>query len=192
MADAASLRAACEELLDSGRDQEHLLDSLLTLATSERGLESREPLDLSAVVAAVVTGFQPEADRTSVELSERLQPTMISGDRALVERLVANLVDNALRYNRPHGRVEIETGTDAGGVTLLVSNTGRQIPAEDLDRLFEPFQRLENNRAGGDGHHGLGLSIVQAVAKAHGATVTAAANPDGGLGITVRFPALPA
>jgi signal transduction histidine kinase len=190
MAGAASLRATCEELLASGRDQEHLLDSLLTLATSERGLESRESLDLSAVVRTVVAASQSEADRTSLTLSWSLEPAMVSGDCALLERLVANLVENALRYNHSGGRVEIQTGTDAGRVALRVSNTGPPMPSEDLDRLFEPFQRLENDRAGGDGHHGLGLSIVRAVATAHGATVTAVARPEGGLAVTVGFPPL--
>lgn len=189
-ANATSLRATCEELLDSGREHERLLESLLTLATTERGLERQEPVDLTAIGRAVMGEAEAEI------ASARLEPTFqggtasTSGDPALIERLVANLVDNAVRYNVPGGRVELSTFSDAGGAVLTVVNTGPRIASADVDRLFEPFHRLGHARTSADGHHGLGLSIVRAVALAHRATVTATPRPEGGLAIAVRFPAL--
>lgn len=112
-----------------------------------------------------------------------------TGDPALIERLIANLIDNAVRYNDTGGRVEIHTAPDAGHSLLSVTNTGPVVPADELERLFEPFQQLDGYRtAGADGHHGLGLSIVRAIASAHGATLSARPQPDGGLAVTVRFP----
>jgi signal transduction histidine kinase len=186
-ADAASLRAACEELLASGRDHERLLDSLLTLATSERGLQRREPIGLAAVAADVLESFRAEIEQQSLMITAELHQTTINGDRALIESLVANLVDNAIRYNEPDGRVEVRTSEDAGHAVLTVVNTGPRIAEADIDRLFEPFRRLTVDRTTADGHHGLGLSIVRAVATAHGATINATPEPDGGLAIAVRF-----
>ena len=187
-ADAASLRAACEELLASGRDHERLLDSLLTLATSERGLQSLEPIGLAAVAESVLDSSRPEIERQSLTVTAGLQPTTISGNRALIESLVANLVDNAIRYNEPGGRLEVRTSADAGHPVLSVVNSGPDVPAAEIERLFEPFTRLATDRTTANGHHGLGLSIVRAVATAHRATVAATPGPDGGLAITVRFP----
>ena len=189
-ASVASLRATCEELLASGRDHERLLDSLLTLAASERGLQSREPIDLARIADSVLESFRPEIERQSLTLTAELGPAGLSGDYALVERLVANLVDNAVRYNKPEGRIEVRTSAQAGRAVLAVVNTGAPIPPEEeIDWLFEPFRRVTPDRTAADGHHGLGLSIVRAVATAHAATVTASRGPDGGLAITVSFPA---
>ena len=187
-ASVASLRAACEELLASGRDHERLLDSLLTLATSERGLQRREPIGLAAVAADVLESLKPEIEQRSLAVTAELQPTTIDGDRVLIESLVANLVDNAIRYNEPGGHVEVRTSADAAHAELTVVNSGPRIAATDIERLFEPFRRLTTDRTTADGHHGLGLSIVRAVATAHRATVSATPEPEGGLAIAVRFP----
>ena len=187
-ASAVSLRAACEELLASGRDHERLLDSLLTLATSERGLSKREPIGLAAVAEAALEASRTEIEERSLAVIADLQPTTIGGDRALIESLVANLVDNAVRYSEPGGSVEVVTSLDAGQAVLTVVNSGPQIPAGEIERLFEPFRRLTTDRTAADGHHGLGLSIVRAVATAHRATVAATPGPDGGLAIAVTFP----
>jgi signal transduction histidine kinase len=187
-ASAASLRAACEELLASGRDHERLLDSLLTLATSERGMSRREPIGLAAVAEAVLESSRPEIEQRSLTVIAELRPTTIDGDRVLIESLVANLVDNAVRYSEPEGRVEVGTSVDAGHPVLTVVNSGPQVPADEIERLFEPFRRLTTDRTTADGHHGLGLSIVRAVATAHRATLAATPGPDGGLAITVTFP----
>ncbi|MGZ4185620.1 MAG: sensor histidine kinase [Solirubrobacteraceae bacterium] len=188
-ASAASLRSACQELLASGRDHERLLDSLLTLATSERGIQSREPIGLAAVAESVLESVRPEIERGSLTLTGERAPATVNGDRALIECLVANLVENAIRYNEPGGGVEVRTYANAGLSVLSVVNTGPAVPLGEVERLFEPFRRLAADRTAADGqHHGLGLSIVRAVAMAHRATVTAVPGVDGGLAVTVRFP----
>jgi signal transduction histidine kinase len=112
-----------------------------------------------------------------------LAPAPVTGDPKLVESLVANLVDNALRHNVPGGRIELATS----GTRLRVSNTGALIPPAGLERLFEPFRQLGAERTGRGGH-GLGLAIVRAIADAHGATLLPRAGPEGGLAIEVVFP----
>jgi signal transduction histidine kinase len=184
----ASLRAACEELLACGREHERLLESLLTLASSERGLNHREPVDLARVAGHVLLTPRPDMQRHGLELDTTLDPAATAGDPALIERLMANLVDNAVRYNRPGGRVEIRTAAVNGHAVVSVANTGPVVRAEETERMFEPFQRLGGGRAArADGHHGLGLSIVRAIATAHDATIDAVPRPAGGLAITVRF-----
>jgi signal transduction histidine kinase len=112
----------------------------------------------------------------------------MAGDPRLVEILVTNLVDNAARYNVPAGRIGVTTSTVDGRGRLTVTNTGPVVPPGELERLFEPFQRLGGQRLRHPDGHGLGLAIVRAIATAHGAAVTAQANPGGGLTVTVTFP----
>jgi signal transduction histidine kinase len=187
----ASTRATLQRLLSISEQQAGLLEALLTLASSERGLDRREPFDLSNLTRKLLRGLRPEIDRLGLRIEPRLARAPARGDPALVERLVANLLDNALRHNLPGGRVEVATGTSAGQARLSVVNTGPAIPPEQVDRLFEPFQRLGDRTIRDDGHHGLGLSIVRAIATAHEATLTAAARPEGGLVVEARFPYAP-
>jgi signal transduction histidine kinase len=185
-----TLRATCEELLASGREQERLIDALLTLASSERGLARHDQFDLADIAREVVGLVSAQAEQHKVTIAAELAPGPGVGDRALVERLVSNLLDNAIRYNRPGGRVEVRTGVQDGAAVLVVANTGDVIPADEVDELFEPFRRLRGLRpAGDDGHHGLGLSIVRAIAASHGAALSAAPGEAGGLVVTIRFPA---
>jgi signal transduction histidine kinase len=187
-ASATTLRATCEELLASGRDQERLLEGLLTLASSERGLEHRERVELAQVAEEAVRAARAEALARGVGIEPSLGPAPISGDRALIERLVGNLTDNALRYNEPGGRVEIRTATADGRASLTILNTGPVVPAEELGRIFEPFQQLGADRTASDtGGHGLGLSIARAIATAHDAEVSAESRSGGGLAVTVSF-----
>jgi signal transduction histidine kinase len=187
-ASAETLRATCEELLAFGREHERLLESLLTLASSERGLEEPEVVDLAAVTARVLEAHQPAIDRMELQVEAALEPAVATGDPALIERLVANLIDNATEHNVSGGRLEVRTATKAGASRLLVANTGAQIGSEDLARLFEPFQRLGEERAApNDRHHGLGLSIVRAIAVAHGAQLSARSEPGGGLSVSIDF-----
>ncbi len=101
---------------------------------------------------------------------------------------MANLVDNALRHNLAGGRVEVATKASGGRAVITVRNTGPVVAPDQVDRLFQPFQRLGGERTGHDGGHGLGLAIVRAIADAHGADLTAAAREEGGLDIEVSFP----
>jgi signal transduction histidine kinase len=187
-----TLRSACQEALDLGDTQERLIDGLLTLATSERGIEHWQPLDLAALAGKVVTARQAEAAGMSIRVSSELGEAPAAGDPGLAESLIANLVDNALRHNVPGGEVRITTAVAAGRSTLTVTNTGRPIEAGEVDRLFQPFQRAGTDRLDYSGGHGLGLAIVRAIATAHGAAVTATARADGGLTVEVSFPAKPA
>jgi signal transduction histidine kinase len=114
-----------------------------------------------------------------------------AGDPRLAERLVANLVDNALRHNVPGGHVEVVTGSGAGGSVLTVINTGPVVPAEAVGRLLQPFQRLGADRTGHDEGLGLGLSIVQAIAQAHGAALVIRPSRPAGCGPRSPFPASP-
>ena len=188
-ASAATLRAACQELLASGRDQERLLDSLLTLATSERGLETREAVDLPQVVSGVLDGTAAAIQARRLSLRTSLGRASVDGDRTLVGRLVVNLVENAVAYNCDGGVVEVDTGTRSGQPFLSVANTGPSVPAAEIERLFEPFQRMGRDRTTAGARHGLGLSIVRAIASAHAAEVIAEPREGGGLVVTVTFAA---
>jgi signal transduction histidine kinase len=188
-ATAEALRATCEELLVCGAEQEHLLEALLTLAGSDRSLDHREPLDLSTVAEHVMQADRPEIERLSLQVQSALQEAPTSGDPALVQRLIANLVDNAASHNVQGGRIEVRTESDGGAAVLTVANTGPLIPIGEVDRLFEPFQRLHAGRsADSNGHFGLGLSIVRAIATAHSAALDARPLAGGGLSVTVSFP----
>ena len=132
-----------------------------------------------------------EADRRGIRIDAALDAAAATGDPNLADSLVENLVDNAIRHNLDGGRVEISTATTDGQATLAIGNTGAVIPPGEVDRLFQPFQRLGTERVGHAGGNGLGLAIVRAIAGVHGATLTANARPDGGLDIQVRFPSQP-
>jgi signal transduction histidine kinase len=198
---ARSLQAACERVLAAGAQQEHLIESMLTLARSQRGLDRREPVDLRAVAGTAVETYDQEARQRGVRVGAALGPAAAFGDARLIERLAVNLVDNALRHNAADGSspgwVEVTTGTRAGGSYLTVANSGRPVPPAEIGRLFEPFQRLGAERTStahttsADGTrdgHGLGLSIVAAIAAAHDARLTARPLPAGGLTVEVWFP----
>jgi signal transduction histidine kinase len=186
----ASLRAACERALVAGEQQERLIAGLLTLARGERGLDRSEPVDLAAIAAAAVGGRRGDAAAAQLSLVSRIQPAETAGDPGLAERLVANLVDNAIRYNTPGGQVEVGTGTRAGRPYVMVANTGPVIPPDQLGRLFRPFQRMDPARRS-PGGLGLGLAIVSAIAAAHSADLRAVTRAAGGLAIEVLFASPP-
>jgi signal transduction histidine kinase len=186
-ADAAALRSACQEALGLGGYQERLVEALLALATSERGLTRTDSLDVAQVVTGVLASRRDLAAQSGIDLTERLAPAVTAGDPRLVESLVANLVDNALRHNHLDGHVEITTRTSGGRATLTVTNSGPVVPGDQIRRLFQPFQRLAPDRHSRRDGYGLGLAIVNAVAQAHHATLTTTARTEGGLAITVLF-----
>ena len=189
-ASAETLRATCEELLANGRDQERLIEALLTLASSERGLEDRVRTDIGALAARVLERPLPELEMHQLTLRPELEAAVTEGDPALIERLISNLVDNAVRHNVAGGRVEISTRQQGDRAVLRLENSGQMIAPDEIETMFEPFRRLGSARTGPDsGQHGLGLSIVRAVAQAHHAEIDAQPLPAGGLSITVAFPA---
>jgi signal transduction histidine kinase len=183
-----TLRETCERVLAAGEQQERLIEALLTLSRSQRGLDHHEPFDLASIAAEVIETRRPEAEDKGLHIEARFEPARTSGDPRLGERLVANLVDNATRHNIPGGRIELATTTRGGKAVLTLANTGQVIRPDDLDRLYQPFQRLDPDRNGDQGGLGLGLSIVHAIAIAHGATIASHAQTGGGLTIAVTFP----
>jgi len=193
-ADAAALRAMAERVQAAAEDQERLIDGLLTLAQGERGLDRAQPIDLADLVTSVLpaTASRHPGPHQPQVLTE-LGPAATAGDRDLLARLVANLIDNALSYNIADGWVRIRTGYQDGQATLQVTNTGPVLPAEVVPTLLEPFRRQLPDRTSTSTRRGsgLGLSIVAAITDAHGGTLDLAAQDGGGLQITVRLPAQP-
>ncbi|WP_436532522.1 sensor histidine kinase [Actinoplanes sp. HUAS TT8] len=202
-ASVASLREACRQVLALSDSQERLIGALLALANGQQGVERPVELDLAEVTGTVLSG----RSAAGVTIESRLDPTLVRGDPQLLESLVTNLVENALQHNVPDGRVEVITepiddSLVSPGVyavsrrpadgrfdgRLIIRNTGPVVPAAELDRLFEPFQRMRGSRLHGRGH-GLGLAIVRAITNVHGATLDAWTRPEGGLDITITFPA---
>jgi len=186
-ANAASLRAACERVLAIGEQQERMIDSLLTLARSERGLERREPLLLDVLTNEVLRERRDEIARRGLRVDSKLERAPTTGDLRLIERLIANLLDNAIHHNSQHGWVMVATAVDAGSAVLTVSNSGPVIAPSEAERLFAPFRRHGTARTGNSDRHGLGLSIVSAIATAHGATLAVQPLDTGGLLVEVKF-----
>ena len=199
-ASPGSLRAACERAIAAGAEQERMIEALLILARGQRGLARQVPLDLAAITRDVLAARAERIAASGLTVSVTLKPGLLGGDEALLERAVGNLADNALRHNAPGGSVWITADTDGGRAVLTVANTGAEIPPDAVDRLLLPFQRggepgaayRARSRTGPDDGLGLGLSIVAAIAAAHGAGLTVTPRLNGG-GLTVRlvFPAVP-
>jgi signal transduction histidine kinase len=161
---------------------ERLIEALLVLARNEQARALTDPLDLAAVAEDALDRRTGDGITTMTTLNE----APVTGDGVLLERLVANLINNAERYNIPGGTISISTTTDNGASLIRIVNTGQVIPPDQVDRLFLPFTRLDD-RTRHDGF-GLGLTLVSSIATVHGGTVHATAVPTGGLDITVRLP----
>ncbi|MGO9957706.1 MAG: sensor histidine kinase [Solirubrobacteraceae bacterium] len=184
----SSLRAAHERVLASEQHLEQMIDALLTLTRGQAGLERREHLDLAAIASQTLLARESEAASRDLDVRATLATAPAAGDPRLVERLIANLLDNAIRHNTPAGHLEITTGTRDRRAFLVITNSGPAVPPEQIQRLFQPFQRLGGVRTKRNGGHGLGLSIVQAIATAHRAELITRPRPQGGLTIEVSFP----
>jgi signal transduction histidine kinase len=187
-ASVESLRRVCERVLASTEQQERLIEALLTLARSQAGSEVGTPVDLADVVGDML--LTREARLNGIAVRSELEPAVVVGDEALLERLVANLIDNAALHNNVQDPwMQVRTGELDGQPGIVIANSGPWIPQARVKELFEPFRRLEVDRTSGSDGVGLGLSIVQAIANAHRATLTTRTLADGGLEIDVRFPA---
>src|SRR5580700_1747208 len=167
---------------------EELIEALLTLARSDRGPGPTELVDLPTAVEDAIDLIGPAAAAKQIQISTALHHAQVTGDRVLLERLVSNLIDNAVKHNVTGGWVLAGTRTDAGSAELTVANGGERIPADQVTGLFEPFRRL-SGRTGNRPGTGLGLSIVASVANAHGGQAQARAGPDGGLDVQITLPA---
>ena len=189
-ASPAELRAMGEAVVEACRRTEALLEGLMALARSQRALVSREPTDLAPGARAAVAAVADEARAADVRVRLEAGAAPTLGDRRLLDRLVANLVENAVRHNRPGGTVDVTTATRNGHAAVRVVNTGRRLPDDSVARLTEPFERL--GRPADAPGAGLGLSIVRSVAEAHRGQVRLAARDGGGLEAEVLLPAAPA
>jgi len=183
-----SLEAACRRVLAAGQQQERLIEALLTLARSQRGLDQFEPVDLAALTEEMVLSRSADACQRGIRLTVAASPAVFTGDAGLAERLITNLLDNAIRHNGHGGSVVVRTTAALARAVLSVTNTGPLIHPAEVPGLFEPFRRRGTSRTSDGDGLGLGLSIVGAIAAAHGASVSAWAPPDGGLSIHVSFP----
>jgi signal transduction histidine kinase len=181
-ADTITLREMGEEVVAACEKQERMLEALLTLARSEYGRLRREPVDLAATTAGVLR----DHNHHGLTSTTALEPALTIGEPQLIERLVANLVTNAVRHNIPGGRIEVATYTVGERAIFTIANTGPVIPSAELDRLFRPFHRLRSAGDRPDGS-GLGLTIVEAIATAHDATLSAHARTGGGLRVDIDF-----
>jgi len=192
-ADLAEYRRMAKVVRDGSERANALVDALLVLARSEaqagRRLSKKVPADLAHGVTMALNAVRKESDRIHLVIETELEPAPVVGDPGLLDRLAGNLIENAVRYNHLHGRIWITTRSDDAHAYLIVRNTGFEVEPSEVAGLFEPFRRGGQERTGGRGS-GLGLSIMRAVAEAHGGTVAAVANPEGGgLEVTVTLPA---
>ncbi len=169
---------------------EATVEALLTLATSELGPTAQEAVDLATVAEDALDAMHAVIDQRDIKVDAALEPALARGDRVLLERMIANLVENAVRHNNPGGWIGIRTIQQGDSAVLEIANTGASVPAEQVPTLFEPFARAKQRLNSSDGV-GLGLSIASAIAGAHNATITARARPGGGLEIAVTIPTSP-
>jgi signal transduction histidine kinase len=188
-ATVGTFRTTCKQVLEESAQQEQLIDALLALAHGQRGLDAREPIDLAVLVGRVVDMHEADAIARGIRIDACLDPSRIVGDPRLIERLVSNLLDNAIRHNDCGGSARVAVAARGGAVELAVSNTGPVVPADEVQRLLQPFQRRGGERIGHRDGLGLGLSIVAAIAEGHGAALDVVPGREGGLDVSVRFAA---
>jgi signal transduction histidine kinase len=192
----AQLEGMAAEVRGAVDRAEALIEALLTLARSDRGTTAVEPVDLAVLAEDALDAAGAAIRAASLHVETALRPAPTHGDLVLLERLVANLVDNAVQHNTPGGWIQVATGMQDGQAQLTVTNGGPAIGEDVAPLLFEPFRRLDGqqrgDRAGGVPGTGLGLSIVRSVATAHQGTVTARSRPAGGLDVSVVLPGVPA
>ncbi|MGH2859688.1 MAG: sensor histidine kinase [Solirubrobacteraceae bacterium] len=182
------LEAMAARVEQSVRRAEATVEALLTLATSEVGTAAKETIDLATAAEDALDAMHAELDQHGIEVEATLDPAPARGDRVLLERMIANLVENAVRHNNQGGWIGVRTFSATSGAAFEIANTGPSVPAEQIPTLFEPFARTEQRLNSSDGV-GLGLSIASAIARAHDATITGSPRAGGGLqmSVTIRF-----
>jgi signal transduction histidine kinase len=187
---SGDLKALGRTLLEVNARNERLIEGLLLLARSERELSVRKPVDMKDVAETAIDQLASRAEEAGVTVTTELQSAETIGDPVLLERCVANLVENGIKHNLPEsGRLWVRAGMVEGALVVQVANTGQHVPAYEVNSLFEPFRRLNAERVDSAKGAGLGLSIVRAVVRAHGGNVTAVPRDGGGLVVTVRLQA---
>jgi signal transduction histidine kinase len=181
-------RSILEQLRTNSEETERLVDALLVLARSERGLDRWYEVDLAATAESALDAARLEANLKGVELRSELSPVTVKGDSGLLDRLVGNVVENAIRHNFAGGWVEITTVRSGTRALLEVTNTGPLLDEATVATLTEPFRRAGPDRRTDDGGFGLGLSIVDGVVRAHLGSMTLHPRPGGGLTLQVQLP----
>ncbi|GAA0558535.1 hypothetical protein GCM10010172_46950 [Paractinoplanes ferrugineus] len=176
------------QLLETNERNERLIEGLLVLAESDRGLLARVPIRLDRIVATTIEKHRAAADDKGVTITSHLEPRIVVGEQVLLERLVTNLVQNAIKYNRADGTVEIAVAEDPA---LTVANTGDDVPPDEVAALFEPFRRRTAARIDHGGGAGLGLAIARSITRAHDGIIAASSTGHDGLRVQVSFPAAP-
>ena len=190
-AEAEDFRAILEQLRTNSQETERLVEALLTLARSERAVEHWADVDLATTTQSVLAGIGPEATSKGIEIRSELAHVSVAGDPGLVERLVGNVVENAVRHNVPGGWVDVITRSESNQAVLEVANTGSRLDDADIPTLTEPFRRAGSQLRADDGGFGIGLSVVEAVVHAHRGTLSLRSRSEGGLVVQVRLPSLP-
>jgi signal transduction histidine kinase len=185
-ASAEELREMGEAIRDTVDRCERLLASLLLLARSEAATRHEEPVDIAALAGDCITDLWARSEEAHIEIRDDLEPAWTSGHPGLLERLIANLVDNGIHHNVPGGYLQVRTRARDDDVELMVANGGPVIDPEHVAELTQPFRRLDRSVRG----FGLGLSIVRSIAQAHHGTTTLVAPPTGGLEVRVTLPRL--
>lgn len=185
---AQQLEEMAERVRRSIERAEATIEALLTLATSELGATAAETVDLATAVEDALDDARPAIDQRQIRVEASLEPAPTRGERVLLERMIANLVENAVRHNHSGGSIWVRTHQQNGSSVFEVANTGPQVPEDQIGVLFEPFARAKQRLDYGDGV-GLGLSIADAIARAHLAEISARGRPEGGLELCVTLPA---
>ncbi|HKD89812.1 MAG TPA: HAMP domain-containing sensor histidine kinase [Streptosporangiaceae bacterium] len=185
------LEAMAAKVARSAGQAEALFEALLTLATSEQPLANIEQVDLATAAEDAIEAAAPGIRRLDLQVDTVLEAAPTTGNRRLLERMIGNLVDNAVRHNNPGGWIHIDAGISGGRALVTIANSGPVVPAALLPSLFEPFRRVEERTGVHDGA-GLGLAIVRSIGTAHAADVDARSIPAGGLVVTVTLPTIPA
>jgi hypothetical protein len=184
-ANVEDMRRMGEAVRDTVDRCERLIEGLLMLARSEAAVGREEPVDLAGLAADCITDLRARAEEAHVEVQDDLEPAWTSGEPALLERMIANLIDNGIRHNVPAGWLRVTTRAEGGRVRLTVANGGARIDPASAETLTEPFRRLGR----GGGGFGLGLSIVRSVVAAHHGTMEVSAPEAGGLAVQIELPA---
>jgi signal transduction histidine kinase len=174
------------QLLTANARNEQLIEGLLVLSQANQGLAARTPQALDTIAERLIETSAAAAAKADVKITTDLRPYVVRGDGVLLERLVRNLLHNAIKYNHPGGTVRLVVGAE--DAALSVVNTGPVIPAGDVARLFEPFTRLASGRIDHSGGSGLGLAIARSIVQAHDGTISATPSDGGGLHFTVALP----
>jgi signal transduction histidine kinase len=176
------------QLLRTNERNERLIENLLVLSEADQGLVVRAPQHLDRIVATVIEEHRARAAQAGLAIETELKPCVVPGEYVLLERLAINLIQNAIKYNRPEGTIHVAVG---GSFALAVTNTGQAVPPEKVDDIFEPFRRLSNDRTDQSEGSGLGLTIARSIVQAHGGTIRAHPQGTDGLRIEIGLPIAP-